>query len=395
MNVTLTEKLDHLDRKAAARCFDLPLVSVIVVNHNYGRFVQQAVASVFAQTYPNIECIVVDDASTDGSPEILFELSRRYRTLKLLQRKENGGQSVAAIEGFAGSSGEYVVFLDADDVLLSSFVETHIFVHLSLRIPVGFSSSDVIQAVNSRIVLGTYYGCSQYVRSGVGKSPDLLRRIDSIAPEMWPLPSPDASIEQQVHLVDPFNVGCWLWAPTSGNCFRRDALQLFTNNESLSRLRSCTDSYLLRGISALMGSVLIDRPLAVYRLHGTNVFSKHPHLHCVLSYDRGGVRDNDQLGRVMIIDHLIGNAKLMLSKLHAPEHFTGALRALDEAWPRLPTNVRGCQSYLGGKLVAEFDMLARELGLSRLVGLAMRLRVAPYVILISCLRVWLRRKSKA
>src|SRR6202047_902721 len=264
----------------------LPLVSVIIVNHNYGRFLKQAADSVFEQTYPNIECIIVDNASTDCSAGVLLDISRQYPGAKIVRRKDPGGQSLASKEGFEASSGEYVVFLDADDYLLASFVETHVFVHLSLRVPVGFSSSDMIQAVDSRMVLGTVAYLSEFVRSGRGKSPGLLRRIDESAPGVWPLPSLGASIETQVHLVEPGYAGGWMWAPTSGNCFRRDALQLFLNNENLAALRLATDTYLLRGINVVTGSVVIDRPLAVYRLHGMNAFSKHPHLNGVLSYDR-------------------------------------------------------------------------------------------------------------
>ncbi|MGB7044366.1 MAG: glycosyltransferase, partial [Methylocella sp.] len=55
----------------------LPLVSVIVVNFNYGRFLRAAVDSVFGQTYPNIECIVVDNASTDESGPVLRAIEAR------------------------------------------------------------------------------------------------------------------------------------------------------------------------------------------------------------------------------------------------------------------------------------------------------------------------------
>src|SRR6202047_757815 len=263
--------------------FSLPLVSVIIVNYNYGRFLKQAADSVFEQTYPNIECIIVANASTDCSAGVLLDISRQYPGAKIVRRKEPGGQSLASKEGFEASSGEYVVFLDADDYLLASFVETHVFVHLSLRVPVGFSSSDMIQAVDSRMVLGTVAYLSEYVRSGRGKSPGLLRRIDKSASEVWPLPSPDASIETDVHFVKPGYAGNWMWAPTSGNCFRRDALQLFLNIEDLAALRTGTDAYLVRGVNVVTGSVVIDRPLAVYRLHGTNEFSKHPILHADLS----------------------------------------------------------------------------------------------------------------
>src|ERR1700730_11924800 len=371
--------------------FSLPLVSVILVNYNYGRFLKQAADSIFEQTYPNIECIIVDNASTDCSAAVLLNISRQYPGAKIVRRKDPGGQSLASKEGFAASSGEYVVFLDADDYLLATFVETHVFVHLSLRIPVGFSSGDMIQAVDSRMVLGTVAYLSEYVRSGRGIRAGLLRRIDESAPGVWPLPSPGASLETQVHLVESGYAGDWMWAPTSGNCFRRDALQLFLNNKDLAALRSCTDSYLLRGINAVTGSVVIDRPLAVYRLHGMNVFSKHPHLNGVLNYDRNCPSDPNQLGRKMIIDHLIANAQLFLRKLPSSWHYMQALKAVDDPWPRLPSTVAGCRSYLAGKLVAEAATLAPALGFFNFVVLLARLKVAPHVILKACLK---RTKEK-
>ena len=388
-DITRTQQ-DNLADKTASPTFNLPLVSVIIVNYNYGRFLKQAADSVFEQTYPNIECIIVDNASTDCSAAVLLDISR-HPGVKILRRKENGGQSLASKEGFEASSGEYVVFLDADDYLLASFVETHVFVHLSLRVPVGFSSSDMIQAVDSRMVLGTVAYLSEYVRSGRGKSPGLLRRIDKSAPGVWPLSSPDASIETEVHFVKPRYTGNWMWAPTSGNCYRRDALQLFLNNENLAALRSGTDAYLARGVSLVTGSVVIDRPLAVYRLHGMNEFSKHPHLNGVLNYDRNSPSDPNQLGRKMIIDHLTANAQLFLRKIPSSWHYMNALKAVDDPWPRLPATVAGCRSYLAGKLVTEAEALAPALGLFNFIVLLARLKVAPHVILRACLE---RTKEK-
>ena len=388
--------MDFLDKsrpdlsgeKVVSPPFGLPLVSVIIVNYNYGRFLKQAVDSVFEQTYPNIECIIVDNASTDESTDVLLAVSKQYPGISILRRSANGGQSLASKEGFEASTGEYVVFLDSDDVLLPSCIATHIFVHLSLRIPVGFSSADMIQSVDSRMVLGTIYRLSEYVRSGRGRKPDLIRRIDESAPEVWPLRSPELGIENQVHLVLPSECDfkSWFWAPTSCNCFRRDALQLFFNNEHLGELLSCTDAYLLRGVSLLMGSVVIDRALAIYRLHGMNVFSKHPNLYGMLTFERGGPSDNDMLGRRMVIDHLFANAGLFLRKLESPRQFMQAVRALDAAWPRMPSTVRGCRTYAAGKAVAQSGQLKRELGLFNFVLLLSWLMVAPHVILLACLR---------
>ena len=372
--------------------FSLPLVSVIIVNYNYGRFLKQAADFVFEQTYPSIEFIIVDNASTDESADVLLAISKQYPGTTILRRSDNGGQSLASKEGFEASSGEYVVFLDADDVLLPSCIATHVFVHLSLRIPVGFSSADMIQSVDSRMVLGTIYRLSEYVRSGRGRKPGLLRRIDESAPEVWPLHSPDAGLENQVHLILPSDCDfqSWFWAPTSCNCFRRDALQLFFNTERLGELRSCTDAYLIRGVSLLMGSVVIDRALAIYRLHGMNVFSKHPNLFGMLNYERGGVSDNDLVGRKLVIDHLIAQAELFLHKLESPQQYMRALLALDAAWPRIPSTVGGCRTYVAGKLVTDSATLMRELGLFNFVLLLARLKVVPHVILLACLR----RKNK-
>ena len=341
----------ELAQEQDSRSFKLPLVSIIIINYNYGRFLREAVDSVFAQTYPNIECLIVDNASTDESPDVLKGLSKQYPGTLLLRRSDNGGQSLASKEGFDLAQGEYVIFLDADDVLLPAFVETSIFVHLSLRIPVGLTSADMAQAVGSRLVLGTGDNLSRFVRSRRGQKKDLIRRIDEYGPELWPFRPLDGAIESAIHLVEPCDVSDWYWAPTSGNCFRRDALRYFLNNDNLGALKSCTDSYLIRGVSVLMGSAIIDRPLAIYRLHGMNAFSKHPTLNGMLSHEKGGPIDNDVLGRKMVMDHMLDMRGIFLRKAASRAHFLAALQALDASYPRLPSAVAGYHSYLTGELV--------------------------------------------
>ena len=76
----------------------LPLVSVVIVNFNYGRFLGSLVDSIFAQTYANIECIAVDNASTDDSLQILAALAERH-PLKIIARGQNDGQTPASLDG--------------------------------------------------------------------------------------------------------------------------------------------------------------------------------------------------------------------------------------------------------------------------------------------------------
>jgi glycosyltransferase involved in cell wall biosynthesis len=92
-----------------------PLVSVVVTNHDYGRYLGQALDSALDQTHSPVEVVVVDDGSTDESHEVLRSFASR-RVTALLQ--DCAGQAAAASAGFAICGGDVVIFLDADDVLL-------------------------------------------------------------------------------------------------------------------------------------------------------------------------------------------------------------------------------------------------------------------------------------
>ena len=92
----------------------LPLVSVVIVNHNYGRYLGECIDSVLAQTYSRIETIVVDDGSTDNSLEVLRSYSNRLTVVS----QNNKGPSAARNAGIARSTGKWIAFLDSDDLWL-------------------------------------------------------------------------------------------------------------------------------------------------------------------------------------------------------------------------------------------------------------------------------------
>ncbi len=97
----------------------IPLVSIIINNYNYGRFLAEAIDSALIQTHSRIEVIVVDDGSTDDSRAIIAGYGNRINTIL----KENGGQTSALNAGFAVSHGDLVCFLDSDDRLLPTAIE--------------------------------------------------------------------------------------------------------------------------------------------------------------------------------------------------------------------------------------------------------------------------------
>lgn len=87
-------------------------VSVIIPTYNYARFLGEAVDSALAQTHPPLEVIVVDDGSTDATSDVLASYGDRIRVL----RQGNQGVATARNTGIAAARGEYLAFLDADDI---------------------------------------------------------------------------------------------------------------------------------------------------------------------------------------------------------------------------------------------------------------------------------------
>jgi glycosyltransferase involved in cell wall biosynthesis len=295
------------DPRGGKKFVRLPLVSVIVVNFNYGRFLRAAVDSVFGQTYPNVECIVVDNASTDESGAVLRAIEADYANVKIIRRTDNGGQTRAALEGFAASAGPYIIFLDADDLLLPNCVETHVFVHLSLRIHAGFTSGDMLQVSGDQVVLGTEHAFNRGMKTGRGIKPRAVRPYRHPFGETWPPENFNYRVLETIRFVGLTSQ--WVWSPTSGNCFRRDALCLFADNPALQDLKTGTDLYFCIGINAVSGSVLIDAPVAVYRLHGGNIYARRPQLNRVLSYEPGGAGDSNAKAKATLVDHVAAHAR--------------------------------------------------------------------------------------
>src|SRR5439155_5070555 len=91
------------------------LVSILIAAYNAERYVEETMQSVIAQSWPRIETIVVDDGSTDRTPTILSQYEK-FPHVKLF-RQENRGQCAARNRAVAHAHGNFVKFLDADDLL--------------------------------------------------------------------------------------------------------------------------------------------------------------------------------------------------------------------------------------------------------------------------------------
>ncbi|MBX2973271.1 MAG: glycosyltransferase family 2 protein [Flavobacteriales bacterium] len=93
-----------------------PKVSVLITLYNKAPFVGEAIQSVLAQTYTDLEVLVVDDASTDGGLDVVRAFSDPR--IRILESPVNTGRPAAANRGFAAARGDHVAILDADDIML-------------------------------------------------------------------------------------------------------------------------------------------------------------------------------------------------------------------------------------------------------------------------------------
>lgn len=103
---------------------DLPLVTVIIASYNHARYIEASVNSVFRQTYPNIELLVIDDGSNDGSPAILQRLQDQHDfDLKL---QANKGLACTLNEAIERAQGELIVPFGSDDIMFAHRIATQV-----------------------------------------------------------------------------------------------------------------------------------------------------------------------------------------------------------------------------------------------------------------------------
>lgn len=218
----------------------MTLVSIVIDNYNYGCYLAEAIDSALAQAASGVpvEVIVVDDGSTDDSRAVIARYGERVIPIF----KANGGQASAFNAGFARARGDAIVFLDADDVLLSG-------------------------------------ACARALAE--------LERDATIAKVMAPmLVIDDAGRETGARLPEPgraFHTGDLhartlmhafdgVWAATSGNLFARWALERVLPLPE-ARFRIAADLPLVH-LAALQGRVVaLDTPGALYRIHGSNEYA--------------------------------------------------------------------------------------------------------------------------
>ena len=224
-----------------------PKVSIIVTNYNYADYIQDCLQSVSLQTYPDVECIVIDDCSSDDSVERIERFIRSDTSpirFTLIRHESTRGQYAAFRTGVQQATGVFVSFLDSDDLLLPDFVSEHVRVHLSCP-PVAFTSSNQYQIESRGQVIGGVH--------------------------------PDLEVQNAYRSVSTISLrrSFWVWATTSSMMFRRTVLDYVLGSAD-DAFRKCADNYVCHFADLLGGSILIPSVLGCYRRHQRNIFSNNP-----------------------------------------------------------------------------------------------------------------------
>ena len=144
------------------------MVSVIIPVYNVEKYLEKCLDSVLSQTFKNLEIILVDDGSTDGSSKIIDTYSLKDSRIKVIH-KENGGVSSARNKGLEVATGEYVCFIDSDDIIEENFIE-ELFNEL-------ISSNSDISMCPIRWIDETVYKVSELENEKVFETKDLLKHF--------------------------------------------------------------------------------------------------------------------------------------------------------------------------------------------------------------------------
>lgn len=215
---------------------DVPLVSIIVNNFNYGRYLPGALDSALSQSYPQVEVIVVDDGSTDSSREQISCYEGRVTAIF----KENGGQASAFNAGFEHSRGQIVCFLDSDDLLAESKV------------------SRVVEAFRTSPEIGwCFHPLVQLDRETRRAIPGRYRRVR------------DGFYDQRAR-IGRGEFG--FRAPaTSGLAFRRSLLSRILPMPEYIKIAS--DNYIKFAALAMSVGAVVDEGLAMQGVHNGNLYT--------------------------------------------------------------------------------------------------------------------------
>jgi len=315
-------------RLAAAGEIQLPLVSFIVRNWNYGRFVGSAIDSIKTQDYPRIEAIVVDNASTDESRDVIQRHVGDAPNFTVIHADSNLGALGGALQGLQEARGEFIVFVDSDDTLLTNFASVHVQAHLAGRLNIAFTSSAALESSGAGVLVNGHRKRSVIARPDGRldlRPAGFVPRLATIRDDTY------QTLQNATTILDPrLSLWLWPWSPGTANMYRRFMLDLVAPvcDDPATSKRLSTDGHYNRLCHVLGGSAFIDMPLSTYRIHGDNAHASEPSLHAMLT-DGGPATRSDTLRIKEIIRVLVAHADDFSWRIGADRYWEALAMLLD------------------------------------------------------------------
>ena len=227
----------------------LPLVSFVVTSYNYGKYIAETLASIKLQTYKNFEIIIVDDCSSDNSCNIIEDFISYNQDLKitLIKHKENSGQLASMITGLKAAKGQFVSFIDSDDILMPEYAQNHIRVHLESS--VAFTSCQIAE---------------------IGEDNEIHTMYSKASPHCDNLETLLTGEKVNFKILKNKRFGGWYWSPNSSAMFRKASIELIPDYKNADKWKICPDKFLFNFANLIGGSAIIFTPLIGYRRHKNN-----------------------------------------------------------------------------------------------------------------------------
>lgn len=127
------------------------LVSIITATYNSAKFIESTYHSIYNQNYQNWEWIVTDDCSTDNTLAILESISSKDSRVKIYRNKVNGGAAVSRNNSIEHASGEYVAFIDSDDLWLENKLEKQLDFMITNNVSFSFTAYEIIDELGREL----------------------------------------------------------------------------------------------------------------------------------------------------------------------------------------------------------------------------------------------------
>ena len=227
----------------------LPLISFVVTSFNYEKYILKTLESIKSQTYENFEIIAVDDCSSDKSVEVIEQFISDNQDLRitLIRNEENCGQLFSMIRGLKKAQGQFVSFVDSDDILFPDYAEKHIRVHLQTS--VAFTSCQIAE---------------------IGEDDEIHTMSSISSPHCDNLDKLFSDNEPNYKILKHKRFGGWYWSPNSSAMYRKASIELISDYKNTDKWQICPDKFLFNFAHLIGGSAIIYTPLIGYRRHKNN-----------------------------------------------------------------------------------------------------------------------------